>query len=1100
MAVVSQETQAELLVKQLQKLSPEKKVLWLQGWDCLPYDHISPSSDVMAKRIDALTSLLEEEVPFCLALSAQSLIQYVPPPVSLLGETLSLRVESKIARDKLIDFLQNKGFQRSTTVYEVGEFAIRGGIVDIFPASFSNPLRIDFFGEEIEKIRIFDPMSQKTIGELNGFSIKPITEILLTKKGIDIFQDKYNEVFKNSLQDPLYKAISDGRNYAGQEHYLPLFYQTVAKITDYVPAYCSVIFDHNVTQAVKEHISLINNYYQARLDPVFNNSNSYPPLHPQYLYWRDNEYQDFIKGFQIIDFMEWSEHCEELPDLSFARKQGELFIKLKEIVNTNSKQIIIVSQSEGTRQRIEQLLKDNEISRILPVSTFPPPNASKDYIYSLVFPLNHGFITKDQIVVSDFDILGEKTNKKNISKQKTEQFFQEASQLCDGDYVVHRDHGIGKYKGLETLKVDKILHDCLCLLYEDGDKLYLPVENLELLSRYGSNQVTIQLDKLGAAAWQNRKARVKKRLKDVADYLIKIAAQRSLEYGEVLAALPESFDKFCSQFPYPETEDQIRTIEEVIQDLASGKPMDRLVCGDVGFGKTEVALRAAFIAVASGKQVAILVPTTLLCRQHFQNFSQRFKGFSYKVAQLSRMIRDKEVRLIKQALEDGSIDIIIGTHALFSDNTKFNNLGLVIVDEEQHFGVKQKEKLKKICKNVHILTLTATPIPRTLQLALSGVRELSLITAPPIDRLSVRTFVSPYDLVSLREAMLRESHRGGQIFFVTPRIEYLPKILDQLQEVVPNLKIGVAHGQMPAKDLEQVMTSFYDSNFDILLATNIIESGIDVPTANTLIIHRADLFGLSQLYQLRGRVGRSRAQAYAYLTIPDSEALSVAAKKRLEVMQHLDHLGAGFSLASYDMDIRGAGNIVGEEQSGHIREVGVELYQQLLHEAINQVKSQGQDIEIVNDDWSPQIQIGVSILIPESYVSDLSLRLNLYQRIAKLKNHDEIDDFTAELIDRFGSLPVEIKNLLQVMRLKQICHQAGISRLEAGSRGVMIAFFQDQFTSPDKLIYFLQSKSAQKLGESKLRPDQKLIFFYPLKVNSILDYCLEIVKSLAELL
>jgi transcription-repair coupling factor (superfamily II helicase) len=581
----------------------------------------------------------------------------------------------------------------------------------------------------------------------------------------------------------------------------------------------------------------------------------------------------------------------------------------------------------------------------------------------------------------------------------------------------------------------------------------------------------VPLDRLGAMSWQSRKSRVKKRIKDIADELIAVAAQRQLKEGEAMAPTEGAYEEFAARFPFPETEDQDKAILDSFNDMASGKPMDRLICGDVGFGKTEVALRAAFVAAMSGTQVAVVVPTTLLARQHFRTFKERFAGLPLRIEQLSRLVNAKQATQIKKDLAEGKIDIIVGTHSLLAKAIAFKHLGLLVIDEEQHFGVTQKERLKQLKANVHVMTLTATPIPRTLQLALAGVREMSVIATPPVDRLAVRTFVLPYDPVVVREAVLRELHRGGQCFYVAPRIQDLDEVQAQLKELVPEVKVVVAHGQMAPTRLEEVMTAFDAREFDVLLSTNIIESGLDIPSANTMIVHRSDMFGLAQLYQLRGRIGRSKLRGYAYLTLPAGKMLTETAQRRLEVMQTLDTLGAGFTLASHDLDIRGAGNLLGEEQSGHVREVGIELYQHMLEEAVAAARSGDATLGEAKDEWTPQITIGTPVLIPETYVADLPVRLGLYRRIAQLVDRREIDAFAAELVDRFGPLPREVDNLLDIIAIKRLCRDAGVEKVDAGEKGASITFRQNRFANPAGLVEFLQQNAAT----AKLRPDQKLV-------------------------
>jgi transcription-repair coupling factor (superfamily II helicase) len=686
-----------------------------------------------------------------------------------------------------------------------------------------------------------------------------------------------------------------------------------------------------------------------------------------------------------------------------------------------------------------------------------------------VLPLETGFEAPGIAVIGEQDILGDRLVRKARVKKGSDA-LTEAASLAVGDLVVHADHGIGRFVGLTTIEAAGEPHDCLELHYQGGDKLYLPVENIELLSRYGSDESGVILDKLGGVAWQSRKAKLKQRIRDMAEKLIKVAAMRELRTAPVLNPPEGTYDEFAARFPYEETEDQVTSIDAVLEDLASGRPMDRLVCGDVGFGKTEVALRASLIAVLAGKQVAVVVPTTLLARQHFHTFTERFRGFPVKIAQASRLVSGKDLSAVKTGLKDGAIDIVIGTHALLGKAIAFADLGLLIVDEEQHFGVKHKERLKQLREDVHVLTLTATPIPRTLQLALSGVREMSLIATPPVDRLAVRTYVSPFDPMSLREALLRERFRGGQTFFVVPRISDLDEAAAFLQEHAPELKVARAHGQMPSSELDQVMNAFYDQQYDVLLSTSIVESGLDIPSANTIIVYRADRFGLAPLYQLRGRVGRSKIRAYAYFTIPADARITPAAEKRLKVLQSLDTLGAGFILASHDLDIRGAGNLLGEEQSGHIREVGFELYQSMLEEAVAALKG-GEGV--IEDQWSPRINLGTSVLIPEDYVPDLQVRLGLYRRLSGVETAEAIEAFAAELIDRFGPLPEEVRHLLDVVEIKALCRLAGIEQIDAGPKGAVIAFRNKAFANPEGLIRFISNAGKQL----KLQPDHKLIFY-----------------------
>ncbi|NBR53758.1 MAG: transcription-repair coupling factor [Rhodobacteraceae bacterium] len=728
--------------------------------------------------------------------------------------------------------------------------------------------------------------------------------------------------------------------------------------------------------------------------------------------------------------------------------------------------VVIASYSEGARERLSGLLEDEGIGETIEITDFS--RVGKRGVHLAVWPLEDGFEAPGLTVISEQDVLGDRLIRQTKKKRRAENFLTEAQGLTPGDLVVHVDHGVGRYLGLEVITALGAAHECLALEYAENAKLYLPVENIELLSRFGHEEGL--LDKLGGGAWQAKKARLKERIRQMAEKLIRVAAERALRKAPELTPPDGMWDQFLARFPYAETDDQLQAIEDVLTDLDSGQPMDRLVCGDVGFGKTEVAIRAAFVAAMSGMQVAIIAPTTLLARQHYKNFAERFRGFPIQVMPLSRFVSARDAALTREGLTNGRVDIVIGTHALLAKGIKFKNLGLLIIDEEQHFGVQHKERLKQLRSDVHVLTLTATPIPRTLQMALSGVRELSIIGTPPIDRLAIRTYVSEFDTITIREALLREHYRGGQSFFVVPRIADLPEMEDWLKREVPEVSFVVAHGQMAAGELDDRMNAFYDGKFDVLLATTIVESGLDIPTANTMVVHRADMFGLAQLYQIRGRVGRSKTRAYAYLTTKPRAKLTPQAEKRLRVLGSLDTLGAGFTLASQDLDIRGAGNLLGEEQSGHVREVGYELYQQMLEDEIARIRA-GKGEGLIDDDghWAPQINLGVPVLIPETYVPDLDVRLGLYRRLADLTTKVELEGFAAELIDRFGKLPKEVNTLMLIVRIKAMCKRAGISQLDGGPKGATIRFHNDKFASPKGLVEFIgDQRGLAKVKDNKI--------------------------------
>jgi len=1083
----------ERLQDGLRFFSPEREVLIFPGWDCLPYDRLSPHPDIVAERLDTLVRLAAPRKPGTPArvilASVGAVLQRVPPR-SLYAEVATvLRRGQTVDIGSLTKFLGENGYGRADTVMEPGEFAIRGGLVDLFPPGTPEPLRLDLFGDTLESIRSFDPMSQLSTGERDQVVLLPVSEVLLTADSIARFRSGYRELFGNVAgDDVLYEAVSAGQRYVGMEHWLPLFHERMETILDYCPE-AIVTADHQLKEAIEARHELIVDYYEARQKTGakggMSGGTDYKPLPTERFYLKPSQWNALLEDRSVVQLTSFDAPPEAANaiDLGGRRNEGNnrartaqgvnLFDKVAEHVkaaNDTGRRVLVAAYTEGSASRLQHLLQEHGATTPVPVGDYAtvlglPVGA----LGVAVWPLEHGFILDGLEVVGEEDILGDRLSRPAKKRRPSERFIAEASALSDGDLVVHREHGVGRYEGLVTLEIQNARHDCLRLTYEGGDKLFVPVENIDVLSRYGSSEDEAQLDRLGGVAWQSRKARLKQRIADMADRLIRIAADRAVRRGETMTPPEGLYEEFCTRFPYAETDDQLQAIADVIDDLGSGKPMDRLVCGDVGFGKTEVALRAAFVAAMSGKQVAVIAPTTLLARQHHRTFVERFQGMPLRIGRLSRLVSAKEARETKAGLKDGTVDIVVGTHALLAKSIEFKDLGLLIVDEEQHFGVAHKERLKELRADVHVLTLTATPIPRTLQLALTGVRDMSLIATPPVDRLAVRTFVAPFDPVTVREALLREQYRGGQSFYVCPRIEDLAGIAEQIRELVPEIRMGMAHGRLPAATIENTMQDFVEGKFDLLLSTNIVESGLDIRNANTMIIHRADMFGLAQLYQLRGRIGRGKTRAYAYLTVPPGRALNEAAAKRLEVMQTLDTLGAGFQLASHDLDIRGAGNLLGEEQSGHIREVGIELYQQLLEEAVAAARGRAQ--EAARAEWSPQLNLGIPILIPDDYVADLSVRMGLYRRLGSLTNQADIDSFAAELVDRFGKMPPEAEFLLKTVSLKLLCRTASVEKIDAGEKAVVFSFHENKFPKPDRLIGWIQ-KNAPLV---KARPDQRVI-------------------------
>ena len=1083
----------ERLQDGLRFFAPDREVLVFPAWDCLPYDRLSPHPDIVAERLETLSRLAAPKKPGAPAriilASVGSALQRVPPRSLYAEAATSLRKGQTVDVAWLTKFLGENGYGRAETVMEPGEFAVRGGLFDLFPPGTKEPVRLDLFGDTLESIRSFDPMSQLSTGALAEVVLLPVSEVLLTPESIERFRSGYRELFGNVAgDDVLYEAVSAGQRQVGMEHWLPLFHERLETLLDYCPD-AIVTADHEVKEAFNARHELITDYYDARQKTEgkggMTGGADYKPVPPERLYLKPSEWERLLEGRSSAQFTTFdaAPGSVDTIDLGGRRHEGfaeartgqgvNLFDKVAEHVkaaNAAGRRVVVAGYTEGSVSRLQHLLQEHGATTPVPVDDLDMAQRLPAGVVGLaVWPLEHGFVLDGLEVIGEEDILGDRLSRPAKKRRPSERFIAEASALSDGDLVVHREHGVGRYEGLVTLEIQNARHDCLRLTYEGGDKLFVPVENIDVLSRYGAAEESATLDRLGGVAWQSRKAKLKQRIADMADRLIQIAAERAIRRGETLSPPEGLYEEFCARFPYAETDDQLQAISDVIEDLSSGKPMDRLICGDVGFGKTEVALRAAFVAALSGKQVAVIGPTTLLARQHHRTFVERFQGMPVNIGRLSRLVGAKEAKATKEGLKDGTISIVCGTHALLAKSIEFKDLGLLIVDEEQHFGVGHKERLKQLRADVHVLTLTATPIPRTLQLALTGVRDMSLIATPPVDRLAVRTFVTPFDGVTIREALLREQFRGGQSFYVCPRIEDLAAVATELRELVPEIRLGMAHGRLPPTTIENTMQDFVDGKFDVLLSTNIVESGLDIRNANTMVIHRADMFGLAQLYQLRGRIGRGKMRAYAYLTVPPGRALNEAAAKRLEVMQTLDTLGAGFQLASHDLDIRGAGNLLGEEQSGHIREVGIELYQQLLEEAVAAARGRSQKAE--KAEWSPQINLGIPVLIPEEYVTDLSVRMGLYRRLGGLSTQTEIESFGAELVDRFGKMPVEAEFLLNTVALKLHCRAAGVAKIDAGEKAVVFSFHDNKFEKPERLIGWIQ-KNAPLV---KLRPDHRVI-------------------------
>ncbi len=1083
LAVLRDDRQMAAMRESLAFFAPDLPVLGFPAWDCLAYDRISPNSTVSAQRMALLATLVDGfDVPCAILTTLNAAMQRVPPRDVVAAASFTATVGRQIDETRLFTYLERAGFSRAPTVTEPGDYAVRGGLIDIYPPGDSGPVRLDLFGDVLDGARRFEARTQRTVEKITRVELAPVSEILLDPETIQRFRSGYRHEFGAAgRDDPLYEAVSEGRKHQGMEHWLPYFYPHLDTLFDYLPG-APVVLTDQVPAMVEARWEQVAEQYRTRHAAMGEKSHMatvYKPVPPQLHYLDEAAWDAALEGRALRQF-------SPLPQPSgpgaidaggrigrcFAPERQQenvsLFGALADHIKAKRQdgQVILTSYSAGARERFANLLGDSGVTGYRDIAHYA--DQPKGALSLAIWGLETGFEAPGLTVITEQDILGDRLIRPT-RKRKAQNYLTEAQSLTPGDLIVHIDHGIGRYMGLETITAAGAPHECIALEYAQNSRLYLPVENIELLSRYGHEEG--MLDRLGGGAWQAKKAKLKKRIRDMADKLIRLAAERALRSGRVFTPPEGLWTEFCARFPYSETDDQLNAIDDVLADMGSGQPMDRLICGDVGYGKTEVAMRAAFVAAMAGTQVAIIAPTTLLARQHYKSFSERFRGLPVAVRQMSRFVGSAEMAKTREGLARGTVDIVVGTHALLAKNIRFANLGMIVIDEEQKFGVTHKERLKQLKSEVHVLTLSATPIPRTLQMALSGVRELSLIGTPPVDRLAIRTYVSDFDPVTVREALLREHYRGGQSFYVVPRVKDIPEIESFLREQVPEVKVVVAHGQMAAGVLDDKMNAFYDGQYDVLLATTIVESGLDIPAANTLIVHRADMFGLSQLYQIRGRVGRSKIRAYAYFTTKPRKILTEQAQKRLKVLGSLEGMGAGFTIASQDLDIRGAGNILGDEQSGQVREVGYELYQEMLEEAIAKMKAGGlEGLSDADDAWAPQINLGVPVLIPDSYVTDLDVRLGLYRRLSGLGTKVELEGFAAELIDRFGKLPREVSTLMNIVRIKTACKKAGIAKLDGGPKGATIQFYKDKYANPAGLVQFINAQN----GHAKVR-DNKIV-------------------------
>ncbi|AFB29199.1 transcription-repair coupling factor [Rickettsia rickettsii] len=1091
----SNEEEALQLYKQALFFSSNENIYYFPSYNTIPYDHTSPNANILSRRAETLIKLTTNNSNSnkLLITHTANLLNKLPPKDFFSKYFLKLSPKMKFTTDELAMFLVENCFTRNASSIDAGEFAVRGEIIDII-LSGPKAYRIHFSWGYIESIKEFDIDTQISTKSCRELIISPANEIVLNSETIGNFKNNYLRNFGvNHTDNALYEAVISGRKFTGYEQLLPLFYDSCSNLIDYLndPIF---IFDNLSKQAILEFEHSYNDFYSARSKANKLKFNSfYPTLSPTSLYFTASEITELLeqKNNILLTFenSEQASLIENIAATSFIEKKT-VFDKLFEVIKANShKKIIIGSSVLSSFERIKSIIQNyeykyNEINKL--------DEAKASIINVAIIPLNQSFYTKEYLFITASELLEEKPSSTNTNK-KLKNILLELDNLAEGEFVVHKDHGIGQFLKLEALEIKGKPHDFLKILYAGNDKLYIPVESIEVIKKYGNDNAG--LDKLGSVAWQRSKAKLKKRIKEIALHLIQIAAKRKLNSSASVEFDLEEYDKFCANFPFSETEDQLIAINDIKEDLRNGMLMDRLICGDVGFGKTEVAMRAVFMVAKSLNehlpQVAVVVPTTILCSQHFSRFIERFKGFGLNIKQLSSVISSKEAKIIRSELESGKINIIIGTHSLLHKNIKFFNLKLLIIDEEQHFGVGQKEFLKSLKSSSHVLAMSATPIPRTLQMSMTGLKELSIIATPPLNRLEVHTSVMPFDPVIIRDALLREHFRGGRSFYVVPRIKDIEDIAKQLKQIVPELSYKIAYGKMTPSKIDEVMSEFYAGKFDILVSTTIIESGIDIAEANTMIIHNADMLGLSQLYQLRGRIGRGKMRGYVYLTVASHKKMTSHSLRCLEIIQNSCALGSGFTIASRDMDLRGFGNLIGEEQSGQIKEVGTELYQEMLEEQIAIFK----DEPIVSEQpFIPTINLGLSVFIPDNYVADAALKLGLYRRIGNLSNEIEVETFKDEMIDRFGLLPIEFNNLLDIVKIKLLCFKLNIENLDSGDNGFVIKFYKNADMT-DKILKFVSTYSNQ----AKIKPDNKLVYIKQLVDKNIIVEANQLLWNLSEM-
>jgi transcription-repair coupling factor (superfamily II helicase) len=1053
-------------------------------WEVLPYDRFSPHQDLISARLSRLWGLPRETAGLTL-IAAPTLLQRLPPPAFVAGQGMVLAVGQTLDREAYRRQLESAGYSAVSQVQRHGEYALRGGLIDVFPMGADEPVRIDLFDDEIETLRHFDPESQRSTGTVEEITLLPAREYPLTDKGIRRFRRNWRNAFSGDpTRSPIYRQVSEGLVPAGIESYLPLFFDQTATLFDYLPDSARLLVFDAVPEAIERFVGETGERFAQRAGDL-----DHPILPPDTLYQAPDEFQRRLTAWprwQLVagDDERFPQAADigdrPLPDLATgSASQDAVIARLADFARDFEGRVLLVAESSGRRQSLIERTTAAGLPAE-PVEGWPAhPGLERTRPGVAVAELEHGAILPGAeapvAVVSEIDLFAERVAQRRAKTRRgrdADAIIQNLDDLAIGAPVVHEDHGVGRFQGLVTLEMNGRPQEYLLLTYAGDDKLYVPVSGLERISRYtGGAEDTAPLHRLGSGQWEKAKKRAARQVHDVAAELLDIHARRAARKGRAMPVDADDYRRFAEDFAFEPTDDQRLAIEQVLADMKSPQPMDRVVCGDVGFGKTEVAMRAAFVAVENGAQVAVLVPTTLLAEQHLRNFRDRFADWPVTIESLSRLSGGRRAIEVRERIEAGQVDIVIGTHKLLRDPPDFANLGLVIIDEEQRFGVRDKERLKALRAEVDMLTLTATPIPRTLNMALSGIRDLSIIATPPRERLAVKTVLLQWDEAQIREAIQRELKRGGQVYFLHNEVRSIDRMARLVEEIVPEARVNVAHGQMGERQLEQVMSDFYHQRFNALVSTTIIESGIDIPTANTILIHRADKFGLAQLHQLRGRVGRSHHRAYAYLIIPEPGQLTPDAHKRLEAIASLEDLGVGFTLSTHDLEIRGAGELLGSGQSGQMHEVGYRYYMQLLDRAVAAIR-QGREpaLDAPMESVSTEVDLGEPALIPEDYVHDVHTRLTLYKRLSTADSPDALDELKVELIDRFGLLPEPVIALVETHRLRIRARALGIRKIELTARGGRLVFGEDAHIDPAKLVATVQADpQTYRLSADTLR-------------------------------